>query len=120
MGAFLVDENLPRSLVRDLVVAGHQAVHVRDVGLHGRPDEDVVAYAAGKGLALTTCDKGIANSRRFPPGSHKGIIVGRVSDELTIDAKKAIFLHAVEALSSEELDGNLIIVSVSAIRIRRR
>jgi predicted nuclease of predicted toxin-antitoxin system len=35
---FLVDEDLPRSLARELRLAGIDAVDARDAGLRGRPD----------------------------------------------------------------------------------
>jgi predicted nuclease of predicted toxin-antitoxin system len=38
---FLVDENLSPQLARLLFVAGHDAVHVRDVGLTSADDEIV-------------------------------------------------------------------------------
>ena len=38
MARFLVDEDLPKSLARELVVVGHDAVDVRDVGSRGTPD----------------------------------------------------------------------------------
>ena len=46
---FLVDEDLPRSLAGELRAAGVDAADVRDVGLRGRTDEEVLAYAAGDG-----------------------------------------------------------------------
>ena len=43
MLGFLVDEDLPRSLVSVLVEAGFQAHDVRDVGLRGKSDAEVFA-----------------------------------------------------------------------------
>jgi predicted nuclease of predicted toxin-antitoxin system len=45
MAKFLVDEDLPRSLARELRQAGIDAVDVRDAGLRGRPDPDVLDFA---------------------------------------------------------------------------
>ena len=69
MACFLVDENLPHSLIRELEKLGHKASHVCNVGLAGRSDEDVLAYAKAHGPAVITCDKGLGNQKRFPSGA---------------------------------------------------
>jgi len=53
---FLVDECLPSRLVRALKAVGHDAVHVVDRGLNGRPDHDVMALAAVEGRILLSAD----------------------------------------------------------------
>jgi predicted nuclease of predicted toxin-antitoxin system len=42
---FLVDENLSPILAELLNVAGHDASHVRDIGLHSATDQAVMARA---------------------------------------------------------------------------
>ena len=59
MAGFLVDENLPRSLVADLEAAGHEATHVADVGLRGKPDVEVFGYAVANGLSIISVDQSV-------------------------------------------------------------
>ena len=82
MWALLVDEDLPRSTVVMLRQAGHTAEDVRDVGLRGHNDDDVFAYAQATQAILVTADKGFANVLSYPPGTHAGLIVVRVPNEL--------------------------------------
>lgn len=42
---FLTDEDVPRSTARILREAGFDAVDTRDVGLRGKSDAEVFAYA---------------------------------------------------------------------------
>jgi len=58
---FLVDEDLPRSLARDLRAAGLDAQDVRDVGYRGRPDRDAIELAVSEGRVLLTADLGFGN-----------------------------------------------------------
>jgi hypothetical protein len=51
---FLVDEMFPPAVCRLLDELGHDAVHVRDLGLDARPDAEVAAAAAREGRALVT------------------------------------------------------------------
>ncbi|WP_181314333.1 DUF5615 family PIN-like protein [Phormidesmis priestleyi] len=41
----LVDENMPRSLAPQIATLGFSAQDVRDIGLRGRPDNEVMEAA---------------------------------------------------------------------------
>jgi predicted nuclease of predicted toxin-antitoxin system len=71
---FLVDENLPRSLVVDLLALGHEAMHVNDIWRRGAKDPDVWALAQASMVELTliTGDKDFANILAYPP-PHAGL-----------------------------------------------
>jgi len=71
----LVDEHLPRALVGFLRERGHDTLNLRDLGLRGAADRNVFAAAQKEGAALVTADLDFADIRRYPPGSHCGIIV---------------------------------------------
>ena len=45
---FLVDEDLPRTLAQDLNAAGFEAQDVRDVGLRGKSDHEILELANKK------------------------------------------------------------------------
>jgi predicted nuclease of predicted toxin-antitoxin system len=49
----LVDNALSPVLAELLRNAGHEAVHVRDIGLHHAADEDVFERAAAEGCVVT-------------------------------------------------------------------
>lgn len=119
MWAFLVDEDMPRSTAAVLRQAGHAAVDVRDVGLRGRSDDEVFARAQVTGAALITADKGFSNVLSFPPGTHAGLIVVRVPNELPTPQVNREVLRALAELEGEELRGLLVIVEVGRTRIRR-
>jgi predicted nuclease of predicted toxin-antitoxin system len=50
---FLVDEDLPRSLPQRLRLTGFAAEDVREVGLRGHTDDEVLRYAVAHGLTLS-------------------------------------------------------------------
>lgn len=119
MARFLIDEDLPRSLARGLRAAGLLAEDVRDVGLRGRPDDDVFAYATAHGHAVLSGDLGFGNLVRFPLGTHHGIIVARFPNDVPVGTLNDALLAAVRALSDEEIAGNLVIVEPGRVRLRR-
>lgn len=67
---------------------------------------------------LVTLDRGFANIRRYPPGTHAGMLVVRVPDQ-----RPAIVAAVVRALLSEhDLDALrrcVVIAEPRRVRIRR-
>lgn len=51
---FLIDEMFAPAVARDLTDLGHDAQHVRDVGLAGRNDDEVFDYATIEDRVIVT------------------------------------------------------------------
>jgi predicted nuclease of predicted toxin-antitoxin system len=119
MWRFLIDEDMPRSTAVVLRQAGHSVEDVRDVGLRGRSDQEIFQYAQAQGAVLLTADKGFSNVVRFPLGTHAGILVVRVPNELPTQTVNHEVLRALEDLEGEDLAGLLMIVEVGRTRVRR-
>jgi predicted nuclease of predicted toxin-antitoxin system len=115
---FLVDEDLPRTTAQVLSQASYSAEDVRAVGLRGRSDNEVFAYAQAHGQIVLSADKGFTNTLRFPLGSHAGIVVVRVPDELSTARMHQELLRGLASLSGEELAGALVIIEIGRVRVR--
>lgn len=116
---FLIDEDLPRSMVRELNAAGYCADDIRDLGLRGQSDDKIYKYAQKNGAVLITADLGFANILRFPVGSNKGIILLRMPNEVPTKIVNLKLLNALAELSNEDISGNLIIIDMNKIRIKK-
>lgn len=75
-----VDENLPTEIAELLNQHGCDAVMVRNQGWQGMADDDLWARVQREQRWLATADKEFADLRRYPPGSHAGLILLRSSD----------------------------------------
>jgi hypothetical protein len=71
---FLVDENMPRSLAIEICALGFPAQHVKDIGLLGRPDPEVMQTAIATDAIIITRDRGFANPRGWPQEFTAGVI----------------------------------------------
>ena len=60
MARFLIDEQLPPQLARLLKSLGHEAVHVRDIGLVAVPDRQIWGEAMARNAILITKDADFA------------------------------------------------------------
>ena len=78
---FKLDENLPASSAAILETAGHDIDTVIGEGLTGALDPEVVAAATAAGRILISLDRGLGDIRRYPPGSHAGIVVLGAADQ---------------------------------------
>ena len=72
-----LDENLSRHLKQRLSAFQHNVVTTADQDLLSQPDTVVAAAAKAEGSMLLTLDLEFGDLRKYPPGSHPGIILFR-------------------------------------------
>jgi predicted nuclease of predicted toxin-antitoxin system len=113
-----LDENLPNDLAAALRRDGHDVHTVVDEQLAGESDPVVVAAATDEGRLLITLDRGIGDLRRYPPGSHAGVLVVR---PVAQDPNSILDLiqRLVRTHPLDELCGCVVVVEPREVRIRR-
>jgi predicted nuclease of predicted toxin-antitoxin system len=72
-----LDENLSRHLKPVLAELGHDVLTAADENLLSHPDTDIAAAASREERILLTLDIEFADLRKYPPGTHPGIILFR-------------------------------------------
>jgi predicted nuclease of predicted toxin-antitoxin system len=111
------DENVPRSVVTVFRSGGHEVDTVADEGLSGTDDDEVLSTCVHEERLLVTLDRGFSDVRRYPPGTHRGIIVLRVNQSPESAGRAARALLATYSL--DEVAGCVTIVQRERIRVRR-
>ena len=116
---FLIDENLAPRLASELVVAGHDALHVSDLGLRSSPDQAILKVAFNQKRILISRDTDFGQLiEGDSAGSPSLILIRRMSDY----SVKAI-MGRVLVLLSDHLEvltsGGIIVVDGSRERVRR-
>jgi len=113
-----LDENLPAILVDVLAQFGHDAETSPSEGLTGKCDEDVWAAAVAAGRFLITQDLDFSDIRRFPTGTHPGILLVRLGHP-----SRAAFMERLsQILQTEDItawEGCIVVTTEHKIRIRR-
>jgi len=120
MGRFLVDESLPRAATLALRAAGHDVADVRDVGLRSHPDSEVHARAVEEERIVAAADLDFANAVRFPPGTHPGIVVLRVPNSWSSDARGERLVSGIGDTGADALRGAIVIVEPDRVRVFSR
>ncbi len=80
---------------------------------------EVFERARALNAILVTADKGFSNVLNYPLGSHAGIIVLRVPNELPTQEVNRQLLRALADLKDENLTGLLVIIDAGRLRLRR-
>lgn len=113
-----VDEDLPADVAAMLRAAGHDAMSVVEQALTGTSDEALWPIVQREARCLFTADKGFADIRIHPPGSHCGVVLFRLPFE-----SRAGYLRltqfVIRQFDLEEARGAIIVVSPDEIRVHR-
>lgn len=113
-----VDENLPLSVAELLRERGVDAHTVHEEDLAGTTDPDLLDVMRLEDRMILTLDRGFGDIRRYPPGTHPGVVVLRLSDESAPAAREAV-AQLVENHDLDDLRGAITIVQQGTLRIRR-
>jgi predicted nuclease of predicted toxin-antitoxin system len=72
-----VDEDVPPVAASWLQERGYEASTVVDQGMGGWKDHQLWPQVQAEQQFLVTADKGFGDIRRYPPGTHQGVLLLR-------------------------------------------
>lgn len=113
-----VDEDLPAEICDLLRQEGHQASTVVEQGMGGWKDPRLWTAVQEEGQLLITGDKGFADIRRYPPGSHHGVVLLR-PDEDGIRPLLELSRRLLGDRPLESFTATVTVVTPRGIRVRR-
>ena len=111
------DECVYQVTVTLLRSQGHDIVTAQEVGLAGKADEEILAYATRHERVLLTIDLDFSNLRHYPPKSHHGIIVAKIRPR-NAKAVHRVLEHMLNHVEADRLNKSLVIVDQNKYRIR--
>ncbi len=120
MTDFLVklDENLAASHAAYLRERGYDADLVHDQGISGIDDDGLWKHVSQEGRFLITLDLDFSDVRRFPPGTHPGILLLRPARR-SVDGVISVLSRVLLEHPLDTLSGCLVVADESKTRIRR-
>ena len=113
-----LDENLPLELQSGLGGLGHDVHSVFDENLAGQPDDKIWHACTGEERFLITQDLDFSDARKYPPGTHAGVMIVRVADDSRENLIRVV-LRAFQEQDAGAFQRSLVVVTDVKIRIRR-
>lgn len=113
-----VDENLPYSVAELLRDRGFEADTVKEEGLGGTSDPQLLEVTTAEERMILTLDRGFGDIRAYPPGTHAGIVVLRLEDESAPSAAAAV-TELIDHHDMRDLQGTITVLHRGTLRVRR-
>ena len=114
----LVDNALSPVLAELLRKAGHEAVHVRDIGLHHAADEDIFERAASEDFVLVTADTDFGTLLARRSTSKPSLILFRGEGSRKPEALAALMLLNLAQLTDALTMGCIMTFEPARLRVR--
>lgn len=113
-----VDEDLPRQVVTLLRERGYQADSVVDQAMSGWKDAELWRRIQTENRFLITADKGFADIRVYPPGTHAGVMLLR-PDQDGIRPTVELIDKVLQSYDINALAGTTTVVNPRGVRVRK-
>ena len=113
-----LDENLGKTAQKVLRDAGYKAERPSDEGISGYTDEKIWEFVCKEKFFFITLDTDFSDIRKFPPGSHPGILILRLINQ-SRESIKSVLVKIIKECPIETLKGCLTVADESHTRIRR-
>jgi predicted nuclease of predicted toxin-antitoxin system len=112
-----VDEDLPKGVAFMLRDNGYDAITVLEQGMGGWKDPSLWVAVQNEGRFLVTADKGFADVRAFPPGSHVGVLLLRPGKD-GIQPTLNLLAGILKTCRLDLLTGTVTVATPRGLRIR--
>lgn len=115
---FLIDNALSPALAAALNAAGHDALHVRDVGLRDAEDEAIMRLAIAEERVIVSADTDFGALLAIHQGRLPSIILFRRGAPRQPAAQAALLLANLPALAEHLQRGAIVSIRSGHLRIR--
>lgn len=115
---FLADAGVSIKTVEFLSQLGHEAVHVRTLGLQRAPDQELVDRARGDSSIILTFDLDFGEILALGVLDKPSVIICRLSDERAESVNQHLSTVLAERIADLE-SGALILVEDTRYRVRK-
>ena len=116
---FLVDNALSLLLVPQLSDSGHDAIHVRDVGLAAATDIEVVKFAAKEDRIIISADTDFGTILALRKQIKPSFVLLRGNIERRPETQATVLLQQLPRLEEHLVAGAVVVITRDRIRFRR-
>jgi predicted nuclease of predicted toxin-antitoxin system len=114
----LIDANLSPRVASILLAEGHDAIHVRDIGLLRASDETILTHAAASGQVIISADTDFGELLAVSGASKPSVVLLRSADHLTADQQSMMLVANLPAVADELEAGAVVSIARGRLRVR--
>ena len=114
----LIDANLSPRVAATLHDAGHEAVHVADIGMLGASDDAILAHAAAAGQVIVSADTDFGELLAVTGAVRPSVVLLRSADHLTQDQQAVLLVANLPAVTAELDAGAVVSIARGRLRVR--
>ena len=114
----LADESTPFNIVQHILGLEVEISTVKEMGLSGKPDEEIISFVVKNKITLISADIEFGNILLYPPASHLGVIVIRYSPRVISELLQVVS-DFIEQHKAANLSKTLVIIDKNKYRVRR-
>ena len=115
---FLLDQNQSPLLVGELTVAGHDAVHVRDLGMSRATDRVILAYAVKDQRIVLSSDTDFGELLAMSNAALPSVVLLRRQGDRRAAQIASLVLANLEAVSEDLAAGAIVVLETDRVRVR--
>ena len=115
---FFLDENIPRSFVKELETMGFEVEHAADANLKGATDTEIAKYAKKQKAILITKDIEFGSFILYPKGAHHGLIILRLPYNAKIEDILKYLKAFLTQIKINDLVGKIHVIEIGRYRVR--
>lgn len=115
---FLADAGVSPATIEFLRGLGHDAIHVRDIGLHRAADREIVDLARAESRYVLTFDLDFGEILALGVLDGPSVVIFRLSDErpASVNGRLAV---VIRERSDDLASGSLVLIEDDRYRVRR-
>jgi predicted nuclease of predicted toxin-antitoxin system len=116
---FLLDNHLSPRVTQLLRTAGHDVLHVRDLGMQSATDEVVIGLAQAEDRVLVSADTDFGTLLARSHASAPSFLLMRRASGRRAAEQAALILANCESVRNELAAGAIVVLGEETLRIRR-